>query len=122
MRKTSMKSILIVEDHTPIADVICQAISLETMYQTLVVADGFQALTMVEEIRPDLFLLNYNLPKMTGIELYDHLHVIERLEHVPAIMMSANPPIQELEQRKIITIKKPFGLSNVIDIIVSLLE
>ena len=122
MRKTTMKSILIVEDHVPIADIICQAVSLETSYQTLVVHDGFQALEMVEEIRPDLFILNYNLPGMNGIELYDRLHSIEELAHVPAVIMSANPPMQELEQRKLTAIKKPFVLSNVIETLVSLLE
>lgn len=67
---------------------------------------------MVDGIKPSLFILDYQLPRMNGIELYDKLHAIETLANVPAIMMSAGLPDKELEKRKILGMNKPIDLDD----------
>jgi CheY-like chemotaxis protein len=111
------KKILIVEDDTFISEVLVLVIAQETPYQPLYVPDAFQALVTVNDVKPDLFLLDYHLPRMNGIELYDRLHVTQGLEHVRAIMISANLPQQEIKQRQIVGIRKPFGLDDLLDTI-----
>jgi len=54
---------------------------------------------------------------MNGIELYDRLHTTQGLEHVRAIMISANLPQQEIRQRQIVGIRKPFGLDDLLNTI-----
>jgi CheY-like chemotaxis protein len=111
------KTILIVEDDTFISEVLVLVIAQETPYQPVYVPDAFQALITINDVKPDLFLLDYHLPHMNGIELYDRLHVTQGLEHVRAIMISANLPQQEIKQRQIVGIRKPFGLDDLLDTI-----
>ena len=54
---------------------------------------------------------------MDGIELYDHLHATKGLEQTPAILLSANLPRKELDKRKIVGVRKPFELGELLDTI-----
>ena len=119
--RATEKTILIVEDDTFISEVLVLVITQETPYQPLYVPDAFQALVKMNEVKPDLFLLDYHLPRMNGIELYDRLHATQGLEHVRAIMISANLPHQEIKQREIVGIRKPFGLDDLLDTIEKIL-
>ena len=116
-----VKTILLVEDDANIGEVLVQAITQETPYMALLVADGFEALKTVNGIKPNLFILDYQLPRMNGIELYDHLHAIKTLEHTPALMMSARLPHKELEKRQIQGMNKPLDLDEFLQTIEELL-
>ena len=80
-----VKMILIVEDDPDIGQYLSLAISLETPYQSLLVTDSVRALEVVKHNRPNLFLLDYRLPCLNGVELYDQLHLTSGLETIPAI-------------------------------------
>src|SRR5438445_13324205 len=98
---TKAKMVLVVEDDIGIGNFLVQAISQETSHHALLVADGFQALKAVASIKPSLFILDYQLPRMNGIELYDKLHTTKGLEEIPAIVISARLPKHEIEKRRI---------------------
>src|ERR1700676_883043 len=100
-RKSMSKTILVVEDDELMGQFISQALRDEASYQTLIATDAFRAISMVRNIKPSLFLLDYQLPKMNGIELYDRLHSAAGLEDVPTIFISGVPPIKELAKRHI---------------------
>lgn len=117
LNQANEKTILIVEDDRFISEVLVLVITQETRYQPVHVPDAFQALMTINDVKPDLFLLDYHLPIMNGIELYDRLHTTQGLEHVRAIMISANLPQQEIKQRQIVGIRKPFGLDDLLDTI-----
>ena len=110
--KAHVKTILLVEDDTDIGEVLLQAIMQETPYLAILVADGFAALKAVQGVKPNLFILDYHLPHMDGIELYDQLRVFPELENVPAIMLSARLPEQALKQRDILGMHKPIDLDE----------
>lgn len=118
---TSVKTVLVVEDDTGIGTFLIQAISQETSHQAMLVTDGFQALKAVTGIKPNLFILDYHLPKMNGIELYDQLHATKGLEKVPAIVISAWLPRVELEKRSILGMNKPLELDEFLQTIEDLL-
>ena len=119
--KSTVKTVLVVEDDTGIGTFLIQAIQQETHYQAMLVTDGFQALKVVANIKPGLFILDYQLPRMNGIELYDRLHAIPGMEEIPAIIVSARLPRLEIERRKIIGISKPLELDDFLQTIEHLL-
>ena len=110
-------TILIVEDDEGTGEFLQQAIDEQTPYQTTVVHDGPQALERARQIQPCLFLLDYRLPGMNGLEVYDHLQNNEETRGVPAIMMSAALPTEELQRRGIYQLRKPMEIGNVIRMI-----
>jgi DNA-binding response OmpR family regulator len=115
------KLIFIVEDDTIMEEFLVTAITDETPYQVIAFHNGFEALEAVKDIKPQLFILDYLLPGMNGLELYDKLHAIEEMADTPTIMYSTNTPTKELQKRKIIGIPKPFGLDEFLDTIEMLL-
>lgn len=110
-------TILIVEDDEDIGTFLQQLIDEETPYQTTLVPDGFRALEIAPQIHPCLLLLDYRLPGMYGLELYDRLQKMEVTRGVPAIMMSATLPTEELQRRGIYQLRKPMDIGNVIRMI-----
>src|SRR5689334_14781000 len=120
--QTAMKTILLVEDDAAIAELLVQIIVQETPYRVLSVPDGLQALNMVKHIRPDLLLLDYWMPVIHGIELYDRLSAIEGMEQIPTIMLSVNPPLQEIKKRQITCVRKPFDVDQLLRTIQSMMD
>jgi len=117
----NVKTILVVEDDEDIGSFIVEALLQETPHQALLVTTGSKALETVKTIKPNLFVLDYLLPRMNGIDLYDQLHATKELEHIPAIMMSANLPASEARKRKITCLKKPFELDELLQTIEKLI-
>lgn len=115
------KITLIVEDDTSIGEVLVYAISEATPYTAMSVADGLEALEIIKGIKPDLFILDYQLPHMTGIELYDLIQCTQNLKGIPTIIISANLPETAIKQRNLVGIKKPFELDELLDTIEKLI-
>jgi len=118
-KQSLVKTILVVEDDDELAELIIEVIQQEgvhdkPLYESVLATDSMQALEISRIIRPHLFLLDYYLPRMNGLELYDRLHAMEGLEKIPAIFMSANPPQQEIDKRNLISVKKPFNLKDLL--------
>jgi CheY-like chemotaxis protein len=107
-------SILVVEDNEAIGLAIAFVLTSKGAYDCMLARDAFQALEHIKMLTPDLFLFDYQLPKMNGLELYDYLHQQERLAHIPALVMSANLPTDELERRHLSSIEKPFKLAKLL--------
>lgn len=121
IQNKTMKTILLVEDDAIISELLTQMIIQETPYQVFSVSDGIEALKLVKNMKPQLFILDYWLPFMQGIEVYDILHGTEGLEEVPAIMLSVNAPVQEINKRRMTYIRKPFDITKLLDTINRLL-
>jgi DNA-binding NtrC family response regulator len=120
--QTSIKTILLVEDDTTIAELLVQMISQETQYQIFTVPDGPQALDFVKNVKPKLLILDYWLPTTHGIELYDRLHEINGLEHIPSILLSVHAPLREINQRHLMYIRKPFDMYKLLEAIDNMLK
>ncbi|HEY6406583.1 MAG TPA: response regulator [Ktedonobacteraceae bacterium] len=95
--------------------VLVLALRQETPYAVHWVSDGFEALRAIGEDKPDLLILDYQLPRMNAIDLYDKIHALPGFEHIPGIMMSAQLPKREIEKRTLVGISKPFELGELFD-------
>jgi CheY-like chemotaxis protein len=115
------KTIMIVEDDEAIGYLLVQALEDEFGCQVILATDGLQALKIVETITPNLFLLDYLLPSINGLELYQRLHTQQKLATTPKILMSANLPPLTGEHSDILTLKKPFDIDELFSLIGRLL-
>ncbi|HER2812646.1 TPA: response regulator transcription factor [Streptococcus pyogenes] len=80
-----MKKILIVDDEKPICDIIKFNLTKEG-YDIVTAFDGREAVTIFEEEKPDLIILDLMLPELDGLEVAKE---IRKTSHVPIIMLSA---------------------------------
>lgn len=86
--KSKAKRILVVEDNALNARLI-QAYLAGSSYEVTVAVDGAQALLEIGSNKPDLVLLDINLPIVDGLTLLD---VLRRNDlRVPTILMTAMP-------------------------------
>ncbi|MEW6646095.1 MAG: Hpt domain-containing protein [Pseudomonadota bacterium] len=51
--------------------------------------DGVDAIAQLEEVMPDVMLLDIEMPRMDGYELATHIRNTERLKHIPIIMITS---------------------------------
>ncbi|MCT3064059.1 response regulator YycF [Lactiplantibacillus pentosus] len=80
-----MKKILVVDDEKPISDIMKFNLTKEG-YEVHVAADGEEALQKVDEVHPDLILLDVMLPKMDGLEV---ARQVRKNYDMPIIMVTA---------------------------------
>lgn len=80
--------ILIVEDEPAIRDMIAYALRTQS-YQPVPAQDGREAMQAISEKIPDLILLDWMLPGMTGIELVRRLRRESSTREIPIIMLTA---------------------------------
>jgi len=82
------KRVLIVEDEASIRDMVAFALRKADM-EAIHAADARAALVAISDTPPDLILLDWMLPGMTGLELARRLRSEERTAEVPIIMLTA---------------------------------
>ena len=79
------KSILVVDDDPHIRDVIVYALEKADM-RTSTAKDGLQALELIEKNRPDLIVLDINMPEMDGLEVCRELR---KTSDIPILFLSS---------------------------------
>lgn len=79
------KKILVVDDEKPIADILKFNLQKEG-YEVFCAYDGLDALQKVEEIQPDLLLLDIMLPLKDGMEV---CREVRKKHDMPIIMLTA---------------------------------
>jgi CheY-like chemotaxis protein len=106
-----VKLIVVVDDEVDIGLLIVQVVQEEMGHRALHHVSGTHALEACRSQTPHLFILDYGLPDMTGIELHDQLHTLAHLSTVPTLLISVRqPPLREVRQRHISFLPKPFDL------------
>lgn len=97
---------------------ILQIIEQETIHKAIHHVDARNALKAAARLMPHLLLLDYSLPDMNGLDLYDWLQSFEHLKNIPTILMSArNPPLVEIQRRGILFLRKPFAVTELLNTI-----
>ena len=81
-------NILIVEDEDSLATLLQYNLEKEG-YAVSVAGDGEEALLLVDENLPDLIVLDWMLPKVSGIEVCRRLRQRAETRNVPIIMLTA---------------------------------
>jgi CheY-like chemotaxis protein len=116
-----IRVILVIEDDDDIGAFLREVFQTATPYCTILAKDSIQALKAAKAVIPDLFLLDYTLPGINGLELLDRFRSINELKQTPALLLSANVPEQEVEKRALPFIRKPFEMDALLQKIEELL-
>ncbi len=82
------KTILVVDDEEPIRRMVCMALDLAG-YQSMEAADAESAYRAIHDQRPDLVLLDWMMPDVSGVELARRLRREELTRDLPLIMLTA---------------------------------
>ncbi len=120
---TSERIVLIVDDDRDVGDILQKIILDQTDYKVVWIAESDLALDAAWYLRPSLLLLDYMLPSIDGLDLYDRLQGMEGMRGVPTVLISASEtlPFEELRARGIYLLKKPFELGDLLDMLAQLL-
>ena len=82
------KTVLIVEDNELNMKLFHDLLDAQG-YKTLQTREGLQALTIAREHRPDLILMDIQLPEISGLEVTKWLKEDDELRHIPVVAVTA---------------------------------
>ena len=120
-----MKKILIIDDEIHIVELL--KFNLENNgYKVDYSYDGFDGYLKTKEFQPDLILLDWMLPNISGIDLLKKIRSDETLEQITVIMLTAKnmeeDKLEGLEDGADDYITKPFSVKEVLARITSVLR
>ena len=84
----SAKTVLYVEDNEFNRKIVRQLLSATT-YRLLEATDGEQGVALAFESRPDLVLMDIQLPKLSGLDATRRIRQDPRTAHVPIIVVTS---------------------------------
>lgn len=87
-RNNERIKVLIVEDEVAIVTLLRYNLEKEG-YLVISTGDGEEAVHMIKEHRPDIVVLDWMLPGMTGVEVCKHVRWNQDIKNTPIIMLSA---------------------------------
>ena len=107
--------ILVVEDEDALSTLLSYNLEKEG-YKVTVATDGEEGLMLVDERLPDLIVLDWMLPKVSGIEVCRRLRTRAETRNVPIIMLTArgeeSDRIRGLDTGADDYITKPFSMTE----------
>lgn len=84
-----MKTLLLVDDHEHSRSLLARRL-MRRGYTVILAVDGGTCLQAAQAQRPDLILLDMNLPDMSGLETAAKLKALPDCKHIPIIGVSAH--------------------------------
>jgi two-component system chemotaxis response regulator CheY len=113
--------ILLVEDNLALSGVICFNLT-RGGYQVTPVSNGREAIEALERGRFDLVLSDQQMPRMTGIQLCEHIREMPDQAHTPFILLTAKCmelDVAKLRQRLGMSaaLPKPFSPAELLTLI-----
>jgi two-component system, cell cycle response regulator DivK len=82
------KRILIVEDNELNLKLFRDLLSANG-YETLETKDGHEAISLTRNMRPDLILMDIQLPEISGLDITQKIKADPELRHTPIIAVTA---------------------------------
>jgi two-component system phosphate regulon response regulator PhoB len=86
--------VMIVEDEASLVTLLRYNLEKEG-YRVVEAMDGEEAMTMVSEAQPDLMILDWMLPVMSGIEVCRQLRRKPRTRDLPILMLTARGEVSD---------------------------
>jgi len=115
--ESSMKTVMVAEDEESNYELV--RIVLQKRYRLIRAHNGIEAVTMNEDEKPDLILMDIRMPEMDGL---DATRIIKEVDHnTPIIALSAYAFDENIRQAKAAGcddfMAKPFRVEDLIEIV-----
>lgn len=121
----SNTTILVVDDSVTVRKVTSRFLERQG-FNVVLAKDGIDALEILQEMTPDLMLLDIEMPRMDGFEVATQVRHNGRLQHLPIIMITSRTGEKHRERAFEIGVNdymgKPFQENQLLDKIQSLLD
>lgn len=120
-----MKKILLVDDEPNIIMALEYTLR-KNDYDIFIARDGEEAITLAEQLKPDLVILDIMMPKVDGYEVLEHLRAHETLQKTTqTIIISAKQKESDVQKALNLGakeyIKKPFSMKKLLNTVSELL-
>ena len=110
-----VRTIMVVEHDPSQGESITQHFSCKPHHYAKLMTSAAAALNFVKHIKPNLFVLEYHLPDMDGLALYELLHATKELASIPAIVFGVPLPTQAravTKTQRLILLSTPIDLEG----------
>ena len=125
IRVMMSKTVLIVEDNELNMKLFHDLLDAQG-YETLQTREGLEALSLAREARPDLILMDIQLPEISGLEVTKWLKEDDELASIPVVAVTAFAMKGDEERIRQggceAYISKPISVSGFLDTIRKLLD
>lgn len=116
-------TIVVIDDELGLAEAL-GAILTDDGYRVGVATNGQQGLRLIEELQPDLVLLDFMMPIMSGPAVLHALEAQGRRESLPILLMSAatEADVRAVVGDDVAFLRKPFDMPSLTKAIRAALE
>ncbi len=120
-----MKTILLADDDADMRLLVYATLD-DPAYRVIEAEDGLMALELARKERPDLLVLDWMMPGMSGIDVARTLRQEPPTAHLPIILLTANGQQQDQEQGRAVGVSaylvKPFSPLELLDTVQEILD
>jgi len=81
-------TVMVVDDSITVRKVTTRLLERHNM-QVITAKDGVDAVAVLQDEKPDVMLLDIEMPRMDGFEVARHMRSIDELSHIPIIMITS---------------------------------
>jgi DNA-binding response OmpR family regulator len=93
----SYKRIVLIDDELDMAKLLKMELELED-YRVDFASDGRQGLALINQVAPDLVLLDIMMPEMDGYEVLRQLKKEGRTQKIPVVFLTAKGLEQDIQK------------------------
>ena len=102
------RCVMVVDDSVTVRKVTSRLLERQGM-DVLVAKDGIEAVALLQERRPDIMLLDIEMPRMDGFEVARQVRHDERLGNLPIVMISSRTGDKHKEHASQLGVNKFLG-------------
>lgn len=107
---------LIIEDNSDLATIFAGALQAAG-FDTDIVQDGKTALALLEELTPNVIVLDLHLPHVSGGTILEQIRADPRLSEVRVIVATADPRMADmLKEQSDLVLLKPISFNQLRDL------
>ena len=106
--RTGPRCVMVVDDSVTVRKVTSRLLERQGM-DVLVAKDGVEAVALLQERRPDVMLLDIEMPRMDGFEVARQVRHDDRLSDLPIVMISSRTGDKHKEHASQLGVNKFLG-------------